>query len=263
METEINSIFFYYNQKTFFFSVDDFRICAFLLTVKAKKKTFFIFHSTKLNNSLLIMLFIRFFSIICRFYVKMTVSSGYENKAYDGDNPVKVCIVCLYWIKNTNFLKRKYKRKRNVRDDWIFFFIWFHLQPPLRNTEDTVSIREKVKLSPGEKWRILKNVAILSCAFMIQFTAFQVNIFHINVMPSIKWLKWSTNKFTCDWDDYNEILRATNKKYGNYLFKPNAFQLGKKEKVMERKWNEVILWCFVRKQKKKQNSFRRLLLLSS
>jgi len=64
----------------------------------------------------------------------MTVSSGYENKGYDGDNPVK---------------------------------------PPLRNTEDTVSIREKVKLSPSEKWRILKNVSILSCAFMIQFTAFQ------------------------------------------------------------------------------------------
>lgn len=59
--------------------------------------------------------------------------SGYENKAYDGDNPVK--------------------------------------PPP--NTEDTVSIREKVKLSKKEKWRILKNVSILSCAFMIQFTAFQ------------------------------------------------------------------------------------------
>lgn len=47
------------------------------------------------------------------------------------------------------------------------------MQPP-PNTEDTVSIREKVKLTRAEKWRILKNVAILSCAFMIQFTAFQV-----------------------------------------------------------------------------------------
>lgn len=64
----------------------------------------------------------------------MTAGTAYENKAYDGDNPIK--------------------------------------PPP--NTEDTVSVREKVKLSRSEKWRILKNVAILSCAFMIQFTAFQV-----------------------------------------------------------------------------------------
>ena len=49
--------------------------------------------------------------------------------------------------------------------------IW--LQPP-PGTEDTVSIREKVKVSPSEKWRILKNVTVLSCAFMVQFTAFQV-----------------------------------------------------------------------------------------
>lgn len=51
----------------------------------------------------------------------------------------------------------------------------FSFQPPLNNTEDTVSIREKVKLSPSEKWRILKNVTILSSAFMVQFTAFQVS----------------------------------------------------------------------------------------
>lgn len=67
----------------------------------------------------------------------MTAGTAYENKAYDGDNPIK--------------------------------------PPP--NTEDTVSIREKVKLSRSEKWRILKNVAILSSAFMIQFTAFQVSLF--------------------------------------------------------------------------------------
>lgn len=63
----------------------------------------------------------------------MTAGTAYENKAYDGDNPIK--------------------------------------PPP--NTEDTISVREKVKLSRSEKWRILKNVAILSSAFMIQFTAFQ------------------------------------------------------------------------------------------
>lgn len=38
---------------------------------------------------------------------------------------------------------------------------------------DTASYREKVKLSAGEKWRILKNITVVSFAFMIQFTAFQ------------------------------------------------------------------------------------------
>jgi hypothetical protein len=40
---------------------------------------------------------------------------------------------------------------------------------------DTASIREKVKLSQGEKWRILKNIGVVSFAFMVQFTAFQVS----------------------------------------------------------------------------------------
>ncbi|XP_063704825.1 UNC93-like protein [Culicoides brevitarsis] len=38
----------------------------------------------------------------------------------------------------------------------------------------TASIqREKVKLRRSEKWRILKNIAVVSFAFMVQFTAFQ------------------------------------------------------------------------------------------
>lgn len=40
---------------------------------------------------------------------------------------------------------------------------------------DTASIREKVKLARSEKWRILKNIAVVSFAFMVQFTAFQVS----------------------------------------------------------------------------------------
>lgn len=94
----------------------------------------------------------------------MTVSSGYENKGYDGDNPVKV----WYIINTISTCKSEHSLNHFVI-----------LQPPLRNTEDTVSIREKVKLSPSEKWRILKNVAVLSSAFMIQFTAFQVIIVHM------------------------------------------------------------------------------------
>ncbi|KAH8303132.1 UNC93-like protein [Drosophila kikkawai] len=38
---------------------------------------------------------------------------------------------------------------------------------------DTASLREKVVLNPAEKWRILKNISIISIAFMVQFTAFQ------------------------------------------------------------------------------------------
>ncbi|XP_037938332.1 UNC93-like protein [Teleopsis dalmanni] len=38
---------------------------------------------------------------------------------------------------------------------------------------DTASLREKVILNPAEKWRILKNISVISFAFMVQFTAFQ------------------------------------------------------------------------------------------
>ncbi|XP_058127484.1 UNC93-like protein isoform X2 [Anopheles ziemanni] len=38
---------------------------------------------------------------------------------------------------------------------------------------DSASLREKVKLRRGEKWRILKNIITVSFAFMVQFTAFQ------------------------------------------------------------------------------------------
>lgn len=45
---------------------------------------------------------------------------------------------------------------------------------------DTASIREKVKLARSEKWRILKNIIVVSVAFMVQFTAFQVSkTFHV------------------------------------------------------------------------------------
>uniref|UniRef100_A0A182SBW0 UNC93-like protein n=1 Tax=Anopheles maculatus TaxID=74869 RepID=A0A182SBW0_9DIPT len=41
------------------------------------------------------------------------------------------------------------------------------------NGADSASLREKVKLRRGEKWRILKNIITVSVAFMVQFTAFQ------------------------------------------------------------------------------------------
>ncbi|XP_070498643.1 UNC93-like protein [Chironomus tepperi] len=42
-----------------------------------------------------------------------------------------------------------------------------------KDVVDTASIREKVKLARSEKWRILKNIIVVSVAFMVQFTAFQ------------------------------------------------------------------------------------------
>ncbi|XP_040173640.1 UNC93-like protein isoform X2 [Anopheles arabiensis] len=42
-----------------------------------------------------------------------------------------------------------------------------------KNGGDTASLREKVQLRRGEKWRILKNIITVSVAFMVQFTAFQ------------------------------------------------------------------------------------------
>lgn len=48
------------------------------------------------------------------------------------------------------------------------------VKPPHREiTDEEASQQGKFKLSRKEKWRILKNVSAVSCAFMIQFTAFQ------------------------------------------------------------------------------------------
>lgn len=46
-------------------------------------------------------------------------------------------------------------------------------KPPREITDEEASQQGKFKLSTKEKWRILKNVSAVSCAFMIQFTAFQ------------------------------------------------------------------------------------------
>ncbi|XP_057650871.1 UNC93-like protein isoform X2 [Diorhabda carinulata] len=46
-------------------------------------------------------------------------------------------------------------------------------KPPRDITDEEAFQQGKFKLSTKEKWRILKNVSTISCAFMIQFTAFQ------------------------------------------------------------------------------------------
>ncbi|XP_014243753.1 UNC93-like protein [Cimex lectularius] len=45
--------------------------------------------------------------------------------------------------------------------------------PPGSPKSDADNKSNKIKLTPGEKWRILKNIAAVSLAFMVQFTAFQ------------------------------------------------------------------------------------------
>lgn len=47
------------------------------------------------------------------------------------------------------------------------------IKPPRELTDEEAFQQGKFKLSTKEKWRILKNVSAISCAFMIQFTAFQ------------------------------------------------------------------------------------------
>lgn len=47
------------------------------------------------------------------------------------------------------------------------------IKPPKELTDEEASQQGKFKMSTKEKWRILKNVTAISCAFMIQFTAFQ------------------------------------------------------------------------------------------
>ncbi|CAG9855697.1 unnamed protein product [Phyllotreta striolata] len=46
-------------------------------------------------------------------------------------------------------------------------------KPPREISDEEAFQQGKFKLSTKEKWRILKNISAISCAFMIQFTAFQ------------------------------------------------------------------------------------------
>lgn len=47
------------------------------------------------------------------------------------------------------------------------------IKPPPLPIEEEAFPTGKLTLSRNEKWRILKNIAAVSCAFMVQFTAFQ------------------------------------------------------------------------------------------
>ncbi|XP_063837499.1 UNC93-like protein [Ostrinia nubilalis] len=70
----------------------------------------------------------------------------------------------IYTIK-TGFKNDGYQHDRDSNDDIV--------KPPPLPTEDDNYPSGKVKLTLNEKWRILKNIAAVSCAFMVQFTAFQ------------------------------------------------------------------------------------------
>ncbi|CAH0402125.1 unnamed protein product [Chilo suppressalis] len=70
----------------------------------------------------------------------------------------------VYTIK-TGFKNDGYQHDRDSNEDII--------KPPPLPVEDDNYPTGKVKLTLNEKWRILKNVAAVSAAFMVQFTAFQ------------------------------------------------------------------------------------------
>lgn len=46
-------------------------------------------------------------------------------------------------------------------------------------SEENITEEDDLVLQPGEKKRILKNVVVISLAFMVHFTAFQVNFYRI------------------------------------------------------------------------------------
>ncbi|CAG5039159.1 unnamed protein product [Parnassius apollo] len=79
----------------------------------------------------------------------------------EDDRPDKESV---YTIK-TGFKNDAYQHDRDSNDDIV--------KPPPLPTEEDLYATGKVKLSRNEKWRILKNVAAVSAAFMVQFTAFQ------------------------------------------------------------------------------------------
>lgn len=85
-----------------------------------------------------------------------THGGGREDERPDKDS--------VYTIK-IGFKNDGYQHDRDSNDDIV-------KPPPLPTEEDNYSTG-KVKLSRNEKWRILKNVAAVSAAFMVQFTAFQ------------------------------------------------------------------------------------------
>ncbi|CAG9138282.1 unnamed protein product [Plutella xylostella] len=69
----------------------------------------------------------------------------------------------VYSVK-TGYKNDAYQHDLDLNSDIV--------KPPPIAEEETYPTG-KVKLPRNEKWRILKNVAAVSCAFMVQFTAFQ------------------------------------------------------------------------------------------
>lgn len=84
-----------------------------------------------------------------------THGGGREDERPDKDS--------IYTLK-TGFKNDGYQHDKDS-DDIV--------KPPPLPIEDENYPSGKVKLSINEKWRILKNVAAVSAAFMVQFTAFQ------------------------------------------------------------------------------------------
>lgn len=72
--------------------------------------------------------------------------------------------------KDTTYISKGGQKNEGYQHDEIGGDI---IKPPPIPIEEDNFTSGKVKLSRNEKWRILKNVAAVSAAFMVQFTAFQ------------------------------------------------------------------------------------------
>lgn len=91
----------------------------------------------------------------------MTVSLCTDDGGADANNANNVTVVSVAG----GYHNAAFKNDENTLDGVI--------KPPREISDEEASQQGKVKLSRKEKWRILKNVAAVSCAFMVQFTAFQ------------------------------------------------------------------------------------------
>lgn len=88
----------------------------------------------------------------------MTATHGSEDRGQEKD--------AVYTVSVTGGYKNEgYQHDGDGQGDLV-------KPPPLPADEETFA-SGKVELSRNEKWRILKNIAAVSAAFMVQFTAFQ------------------------------------------------------------------------------------------
>lgn len=96
---------------------------------------------------------------------EMTASLDHSDSANDNRNGANNRSGDVYTVSVTGYDNQGFKGDSDNGGP---------IKPPNRPlTDEEISSQGKFKMSRNEKWRILKNVGLISAAFMIQFTAFQ------------------------------------------------------------------------------------------